>query len=477
MVVIVVATSLMIVFAAGKRMAEAAAGSLIASASSLGQVQEVRAWSRTAEIEARKLEAQARKAEREADVLTIIARQDEAVYIRDAGHIPWRPAHLDPRTYANGRASLRSPSPLELSAWNNWHISRQITDSNPRIELDRPQTKLPDRIDLLDWLPASRQGNLRSIFLGLRVDDETGQVKEVTAPIWQLVHVANGGATDSGKSNMIRSIAYQVTTAHQAQVVMIDLKRQTFKVFRGCENLLYPIVTDVQDFLGALGELRVETEKRLALFEPHLTVETIHDYNRIAAEPLPYIVVFVDEISNVFQNKVVQPVFLELIRISRAAGIYFICAGQTWSHRTLSTGTRDQFRTRLHFGTNDPRSSRMLLNVDLAAHIEQQGRAFVHLPFGLASRVIEIQTPYLSLETAASVLPRGLGPSNSTIPTLAEASTANEKLTDRQAKILKLWDDGIRVKKSICEQVYGAGKTGGKYYQLVDKVLTEHNRI
>ena len=38
-------------------------------------------------------------------------------------------------------------------------------------------------------------------------------------------------------------------------------------------------------------------------------------------------------------------------------------------------------------------------------------------------------------------------------------------------------DDGIRVKKSICEQVYGAGKTGGKYYQLVDKVLTEHNRI
>ena len=167
MVVIVIATSLMIVFAAGKRMVEAAAGSLIASASALGQVQEVRARSRTAKIEARKLEAQARKAEREADVLTIIARRDEAVYIRDAGHIPWRPAHLDPRTYANGRASLRSPSPLELSAWNNWHISRQITDSNPRIELDRPQTSLPDRIDLLDWLPASRQGNLRSIFFGV----------------------------------------------------------------------------------------------------------------------------------------------------------------------------------------------------------------------------------------------------------------------------------------------------------------------
>jgi hypothetical protein len=63
-----------------------------------------------------------------------------------------------------------------------WHLPKQISAAGVLSELDtvRSQTHLSDRIDLLDWLPASGQGNLRSIFLGLRVDDETDQLKDVT---------------------------------------------------------------------------------------------------------------------------------------------------------------------------------------------------------------------------------------------------------------------------------------------------------
>ena len=375
----------------------AAAGGTVAVA--IGLV----AWGWWAWEHGRTVSAKRRIIERDAQVMVVTA--GEAIYVRDVDlDAKWWKPHLDPRVHSNGRAS--EPTPIEYAAWRAWleripgkksfsPVSTRQPDY-PTIEsrIVESSVELPDRVDLFDLMP-NPKGDLRRIYLGVRVEND--RLSNVVAPIWQLVHVANAGATDSGKSNLSRVIAYQCLTAHNARTVFVDLKRQTFKTFQGTGNMLYPIVTDIQDFIAVLDMLHEETETRLQLFEPHLTVETIHDYNKLVDQPLHYITVFVDEISNIFMNKEAQQRFLALIRISRAVGVYFIAAGQTWSHRTLSPDIRQQFRTGFHFGTNDANSSRMILNDKRAIDIQQQGRAYVALPFGLASSVIEVQTPYLPL--------------------------------------------------------------------------------
>lgn len=409
------------------------------------------------EAELQEAQAKARKAEQEAEFFYVKARWDEGLFVRDMNpHAVWRPIHRDPRHRINGVD--RPPSNLEILTWQQWyetHRAPLTTTSTPAV-LTAGSTHLPERIDLLDWLPAGR-GNLRSIFLGVRVDETSGQLREVTVPIGQLVHIANGGATDSGKSNMIRAIAFQVITADRVQVIMVDLKRQTFKVFRDCDRLMHPVVTDTREFVEVLAALSAETERRLALFEPYLTVETIHDYNRLADTPLPYIVTFIDEISNIFQETRIQAAFLSLIRISRAAGIYFVCAGQTWSYRTLTTEIRDQFRTRVHFGTNDSRSSQMLLNDSRATRLAQQGRAYIYLPFGLASNVFEIQTPYLSLEGALEILPPGAGPLNPVPLIHPHEPELSEAEKDERFKQLV---EGGMSRNMACQQSYGRGYAG-----------------
>lgn len=415
-------------------------------------------------------------AERDSSVLIIVAKGDDAVYVRDADpRRCWMPIHLNPAHRQNGTQSV--PTALELGTWQMFHSRVTGIADGPALLEAPEQVQLPDRVDLLDLLPRGN-GNLGNIVLGVAI--KNGSVQPLAAPIWQLVHIANAGATDSGKSNLSRAIAYQCVTADNAQTVFADLKRQTYKCFKNAGNLLYPIVTNVGDFISVIAELKEETEKRLTLFEPYPTVETIHDYNRIET-PLLYIIAFIDEISNIFMNKEAQRVFLDLIRVSRAAGIYIVASGQTWSHQTLSTSIRQQFRTGFHFGTNDAHSSRMILNDPSAVEIEHQGRAKVLLPFGLANEILEVQTPYLSLETVAYNL-TATGPATVAMPAPLESLKMDLQPTEKQEKILRLWDssnfEGVDIGSitgKIAIDAYGSD--GGRQRELVEKTLVKFDKI
>ncbi|MCB9107639.1 MAG: hypothetical protein H6633_25805 [Anaerolineales bacterium] len=407
----------------------------------------VRADVRQKNANALKTEAEAQLIARQAAFEPIIAPAGHQVIGVHFGSMTStaKQYHLSPHSHVNGLPA--NPTPFQLAIWEKYNTlyapGRAAQGSAPAPALTAG--KLPERVDLLDLLP-SGQGNLERIILGVKTNNT--QVDTITAPIWSLVHIANAGATDSGKSNMARAIAYQIVTAPQARAVFVDLKRQTFKAFRHCDSLLYPLVTSIPEFMAILAELKDETERRLSLFEPYLTVETIHDYNRRVDEPLPYIVTFVDEISNIFMDKDAQARFLELIRISRAAGIYFCCAGQTWSHRTLSTDIRQQFRTGLHFGTNDPNSSRMILNDPRACEIDHQGRCYAALPFGIEREVVEMQTPYLPLEIVVNRLGQGGGPAEQMPEPVAPEPGPNE------LKVLRLKQQDFSI-SAIARDIYG----------------------
>ncbi len=415
---------------------------------------------RAASAQRQLIEAQALRERREAEVLVITARADEQIFIRDTAHGLWRAGHLDPRIYANGVLSL--PTPWEAAAWQLFH--GQKGPENPTLTpplLGGPVEVLPERIDLPQLLLAGR-GSLRNIIVGVRLD-ETGQLRPVSIPLSRMVHVGAAGATDSGKSNFGRAIAVQIATAPEdVSLVFVDLKQTTFKIFRHIPRLRYPLVTTPADFLAVMADLAGEVERRKQLFKAFLTVETLADYNRVAAEPLPVIVVFVDEVTNLFMEAETRRLALRLIRECRAFGMNFITLGQSWSHKEMDTSFREQHRTTGHFGTNNPYSSRMMLNSAEAVNLTVPGRAYFALPFGMSRGVVEIQTPYLDPDTALQLLPAAVTPP----PPLPE--TPRPEPTTQEQEILELAAQGASV-SAIARQVFEAD--GGNQLKKVRQVL------
>ncbi len=482
------------------------------------------AHQKTAEfsIQQRRATAEVRKLEREAELTIVTAPSDHQVHISDLNlNAYWQARHLDPRIYTNGPHSDHTPKPWEVGLWLTTHQKpSKLPPSAPNALSLTAGTNLPERVDLADLLPGMR-GSLRNIVLGMQIN-EVGTARIVSAPMFRLCHVGAAGATDSGKSNFGRAIAYQVLTANETvRVVISDLKATTFKAFKNSRRLLYPIIHSSGEFIAVMNELSDEMRRRKELFKPHPTVETLLDYNNIAQEALPYLVIFVDEVTNLFLNRDTQIITLEMLREARAFGMYFIAMGQSWSHKEMNTSIRQQFRTGLHFGTNDPASSRMIVNSSDAAKIVTPGRALASLPFGMSPGAIEIQTPYIDVATVLRALDQLNAPANpkgaadgaggvcyagiAGVPPLSSprqapsmkpslsgfigepirpippSPTNDEQKTDpeptptkKQAKVLELWDNDFRDKKLISRQVYG--RVGGKQYALIESTLSKFGR-
>ncbi len=427
------------------------------------------------EAELQEARARARKAEQEAEYAFITAKRDEAVFVRDSNpQAIWKPLHLNPRHRVNGLDNL--PSPLEIATWQQWQgAGPQLSaPAAPQISLPGGAV-LPERIDLPELF--NGRGSLRNIILGVRVD-ENGLLRTVSAPLERMVHIGAAGATDSGKSNFGRMIATQVILAREdVSLVFVDLKETTFKIFRDVPRRRYPIITDPQDFAEMMRDLYGELQRRKQLFGQYLTVETLVDYNRLAELSLPRIVVFVDEVTNLFMTTEVRQIALRMVRESRAFGINFIDLGQSWSHKEMDTSFREQHRTTGHFATNNPYSSRMMIHRPDAVNISVPGRAYFLLPFGMAREVVEIQTPYLDPTTALHLLPAETASAPAPPPAsapLSEAELADE-LTEQETRVLEKWDTGERRISVIAEYAYG-GK-GGKQNQWVKEVLARRERL
>ncbi|RME45699.1 MAG: hypothetical protein D6796_10070, partial [Caldilineae bacterium] len=375
------------------------------------RVRAARAARRQAEVEAslrmRKLEAEAARAEaealrarREAQVYAITAPADHQVFISDAGSgASWRPAHLDARAYANGLPV--PPTPLELATWDRWHSVRTGHPATPATEAAPSlQTAWPERVRLLDLLPDAP--SLHEITLGITLDEQNRQIP-VVAPLQRLVHIGVGGSSGWGKSVFLQAIAFQLAVAPEAvELALIDSELTTFDVFSSAPCLRYPVAAEERDALAIIHDLAGEMRRRRDLFTalspmpPNLAA-----YNRRAEEPLPYIVLMIDESTALLEERAIEKSLRQIVLKARKFGLFAVLGGQDWKASTLSTTIRNQFSTRVQFKALDEQQSRVLLRRPDAAYINRPGRGFAVIP---GRDVVEIQAPFISSKTILRAL-------------------------------------------------------------------------
>jgi DNA segregation ATPase FtsK/SpoIIIE, S-DNA-T family len=218
--------------------------------------------------------------------------------------------------------------------------------------------------------------------------DVSGQ--PVLADLARMPHLLIAGATGSGKSVCITSIAACLTmnnAPEDLRIVMIDSKMVELIRFNGLPHLLGKVETDINRIMGVLRWVVVEMEHRYRLLEG-ARARDIDVYNRRSAvrkdglRALPRIVVMIDELADLMMNAPDQTEhnLVRLAQMARATGIHLVVATQRPSTDVVTGLIKANFPARIAFAVTSGVDSRVILDTPGAETLLGRGDMLLQNP-------------------------------------------------------------------------------------------------
>jgi S-DNA-T family DNA segregation ATPase FtsK/SpoIIIE len=287
------------------------------------------------------------------------------------------------------------------------------------IELPNPTREKVYLRELLSAKDYNEDASKLPLCLGKTIGGES-----VIVDLARMPHLLIAGTTGSGKSvainTMILSLVYRLTP-QQCRLIMVDPKMLELSVYDGIPHLLTPVVTDPKKAVVALKWAVREMEGRYKKMSK-LGVRNIDGYNarlaeakakgenltrtvhtgydkesgeaiyekeELELEPLPFIVVIVDEMADLMMvaGKDIEGAIQRLAQMARAAGIHVILATQRPSVDVITGTIKANFPTRISFQVTSKIDSRTILGEQGAEQLLGQGDMLYMAGGGRISRV------------------------------------------------------------------------------------------
>ncbi|HEY2531509.1 MAG TPA: DNA translocase FtsK 4TM domain-containing protein [Xanthobacteraceae bacterium] len=315
----------------------------------------------------------------------------------------------------------------------------------------------------------------------------------VLVDLARMPHLLIAGTTGSGKSvainTMILSLVYRLHP-DQCRLIMVDPKMLELSVYDGIPHLLTPVVTDPKKAVVALKWAVREMEGRYKKMSK-LGVRNVDSYNARVAEakgkgeklnrtvhtgydketgeaiyeneeldlePLPYIVVIVDEMADLMMvaGKDIEGAVQRLAQMARAAGLHVILATQRPSVDVITGTIKANFPTRISFQVTSKIDSRTILGEQGAEQLLGQGDMLYMAGGG---RIHRVHGPFVSDEEVEKVV-RHL--KSQGVPQYLEAITAEEPQDE----------DG----NPIFDATVIGGAEGGDLYRQAVQIVTRDRK-
>ena len=221
--------------------------------------------------------------------------------------------------------------------------------------------------------------------------------KAVIGDLYSMPHLLIAGTTGSGKSVCINTIILSLLYRHtpdRCKFILIDPKMLELSTYEGIPHLLCPVITEAKKAASVLGWVVKEMENRYRLMTKE-GVRNIDGYNSKHKLPMPYIVVVVDEMSDLMlvAGKEIENYIQKLSQMARAAGIHIIMATQRPSVDVITGTIKANFPTRISFQVTSKIDSRTILGEQGAEQLLGKGDM---LYMSSANRIIRIHAPFVS---------------------------------------------------------------------------------
>jgi len=260
----------------------------------------------------------------------------------------------------------------------------------------------------------------------------------VIVDIAKMPHVLVAGTTGSGKSvainTMILSLLYRMTP-RECRLIMIDPKMLELSAYDGIPHLLPPVVTDPKKAVVALKWTVREMEDRYRKMSKlgvrniegfnarvsaanekgerisrtvqtgfdRQTGEAIYETEELDLEPIPFIVVIIDEMADLMMvaGKDIEGAVQRLAQMARAAGIHVIMATQRPSVDVITGTIKANFPTRMSFQVTSKIDSRTILGEQGAEQLLGMGDMLYMAGGG---RIQRVHGPFVSDDEVEKVV-------------------------------------------------------------------------
>jgi DNA segregation ATPase FtsK/SpoIIIE, S-DNA-T family len=221
--------------------------------------------------------------------------------------------------------------------------------------------------------------------------------KPIVGDLASMPHLLIAGTTGSGKSVCINTIILSLLYRHtpdKCKFILIDPKMLELSTYEGIPHLLCPVITEAKKAASVLGWVVKEMESRYRLMTKE-GVRNIDSYNTKHKLPMPYIVVVVDEMSDLMlvAGKEIENYIQKLSQMARAAGIHIIMATQRPSVDVITGTIKANFPTRISFQVTSKIDSRTILGEQGAEQLLGKGDM---LYMSSANKIVRIHAPFVS---------------------------------------------------------------------------------
>ncbi len=306
-----------------------------------------------------------------------------------------------------------------------------------------------------------------NVFLREIISDKNFKKKELKLPIAlgksisgepissdlsSMPHLLIAGTTGSGKSVCINTIILSLIYKHTPDIckfILIDPKMLELSTYEGIPHLLCPVITEAKKAASVLGWVVKEMESRYRLMTK-VGVRNIDGYNEKHKVKMPYIVVIVDEMSDLMlvAGKEIENYIQKLSQMARAAGIHIIMATQRPSVDVITGTIKANFPTRISFQVTSKIDSRTILGEQGAEQLLGKGDM---LYMSSANRITRIHAPYVSeieIDKVNNFLRNQAEPDYvDEILNFADEKEINEKNKENSEKD-ELYDEALEIIKS-----------------------------
>lgn len=255
--------------------------------------------------------------------------------------------------------------------------------------------------------------------------DVTGEAH--FANIARMPHALIAGTTGSGKSvtihNIIVSLLFR-NSPEQLRFILVDPKRVELTLYNGIPHLLSPVITEPKAALKSLGWAVKEMARRYDILQAesiqgldlyHSTVYhpakkeweergSLEEEKDNLPEPLPYIVIILDELNDLMQAypRELEALIVRLAQMSRAVGIHLLLATQRPSVNVITGTIKANIPTRIALNVASQIDSRTIIDQMGAEKLLGQGD-MLYLSSD-SPRLTRIQSAFISGEEIKKVV-------------------------------------------------------------------------
>ena len=260
------------------------------------------------------------------------------------------------------------------------------------IELPKPQRENVFLSEIISDSNFKKKDTKLPIALGKSISG-----MPITGDLSSMPHLLIAGTTGSGKSVCINTIILSLLYKHspeKCKFILIDPKMLELSTYEGIPHLLCPVITEAKKAASVLGWVVKEMENRYKLMTK-VGVRNIDGYNEKHKISMPYIVVIVDEMSDLMlvAGKDIENYIQKLSQMARAAGIHIIMATQRPSVDVITGTIKANFPTRISFQVTSKIDSRTILGEQGAEQLLGKGDM---LYMTSANRMTRIHAPFVA---------------------------------------------------------------------------------